>query len=568
MSQSRILLLALLGAAGVFAAILFLAGEDAEPPPREPIAFTPGPVSEAPVSAPVEISRPREVETGVRVLPTTVLWPLEVELDLVRASYLPRSPEGELPGTGRRARMAGNVADAAGEPVRAEIVFAAGANQGRVLLCDASGAFGANDLYPGLAVVEVRGPGIAGARREVVLRQGTEYLLNIGFGRPGAVQGDVIDPDGTGIPDALVTVDGHSVRTNPDGYFFIGGLASDRALLEIRARGFAGLREVVGVTADHTIERGTLVYRLERGASLDLVVTGEVGGRGPAQVVLLPADTRQQRRFPWYLVNPVDVTPGTAVRVDDLPAGPVTVRAFHRGAQAKPVERLITLRTGDPNRVDVELEPAPTLRGTVTLDGLPVANARVRLEAPDRVNATLSYFRTAHWFLESEILPPFPFAVQETLTDGEGVFQLTAWSDVVPSRYLEAWSPDGSAWAGQIVGPDDRQVSLALSREAVGQGALVLELPGRIQPLDVALSINGTPAEPFSVAADRPLRVDRLIAGVWRVRALWYDQVVFEDEALTIEGETTVRRELPEDAVVGQDREAWLRAGRAYPDVQ
>ncbi len=512
------------------------------------------------------IKTPR-VLAATTSFPTHVLWPLEVKLDLVEPSYLPRAEDGAIPGTGRRARIAGNIADEEGKPVRATIEFVAGANQGRVLLCDSTGAFGANDMYPGLAVVEVRGRGVVGSRREVVLRQNTEYLLNIGYGLPGAVQGDVVDAEGNGIPNALVIVDGQATRTSDEGYFYIGGLASDRALLEIEAKGYAGVREVVGITADFTIPRGRLVYRLEKGASIEIALNGEVGASGPAQVILLPADTKQQRRYPWYRLNPIEAMPGGVIRVDDLPLGPVAVRVFHRGALAKPGERVVNARSGILNRVEIDLEPAPTLRGVVTMGGKPVPGARVRLEAPDRVRATLMYFRTAHWFLESEILPPFPFTVQEVEADRRGQFALTSWADLVETRYLEAWSPDRSAWAGVLVGPDAEEIELVLEADDRGSGELVIELPGRTQGLDIQLQINGTPAEPFTLAPDEDLRIDDLLAGIWRVEALWYTDPVVDEEAVAIEDLATLKGTLPEAAITGQTDEEWGRAGREFPAV-
>jgi adenosine kinase len=45
---------------------------------------------------------------------------------------------------------------------------------------------------------------LIGARREVRLRQGKETLLNVPFGRPGALQGKVQDREGAGIQGAYL----------------------------------------------------------------------------------------------------------------------------------------------------------------------------------------------------------------------------------------------------------------------------------------------------------------------------------------------------------------------------
>ena len=514
----------------------------------------------------VIVTKPRELAAATKkVEPTTVLWPLELDLDLLSPSYLPETNEGQHPGAGRRARLIGNIADERGEPVQAKIEFVAGANMGRVLFCGTDGSFGANDLYPGLAIVKVSARGIIGSRRELVLRQNTEYTLNIGYGRPGGVQGEVVDAQGNGIEDAKVLIDGLATRTDAEGYFYLGGLASDRALLEIEAPGYSGVRDVVGITAEFTIPRGRLIYRLERGADLEITLKTDIGAKENAQVVILPSDTKQIRRYPWYLTNPVEMAPGSTVTVRDLPVGAVTVRVFHRGALAMPRERVINLRSGVSNRVEVELQPAPVLRGIVTENGKPVPGARVKLEAPDRVAATLSYFRTAHWFLESEVLPTFPFAVQEVLADGAGAFMFTAWPEASESRYLEAWSLDGQAWGGRFVDPDDSEVNLEIQAIDRGHAELRIDLPDRTQALEIKLTINGTPAESFSIAAGEDLVIDQLLEGIWKLKARWYDEVLLDEPELELDGVRALRSTLPDRAIVGDNREAWERAGRTYP---
>ena len=110
----------------------------------------------------------------------------------------------------------------------------AGANAGRVLHADATGRFGAVDLYPGLSLVEVRGPGTLGSRRELRLRRGQEQLLNIGYGRPGVVFGKVQDSSGAGIAGADVVVDGTRVTTDAEGRFTMDVRSGTVLDLEVR----------------------------------------------------------------------------------------------------------------------------------------------------------------------------------------------------------------------------------------------------------------------------------------------------------------------------------------------
>jgi hypothetical protein len=110
-------------------------------------------------AAPVELTAAPVFES----LDTTVVFPLEVVLEL---KALDGADETQL-RQGARSRLSGMVLDAAGEGRRAEVRFVGGLNQGRVLFCDGLGRFGANDLYPGLALVQLSGGGLPSCLREM-----------------------------------------------------------------------------------------------------------------------------------------------------------------------------------------------------------------------------------------------------------------------------------------------------------------------------------------------------------------------------------------------------------------
>src|SRR5262245_16606585 len=175
-NPTALLGLAAVSAAALLAGVLALLAREGAERGAQPITATEKDLPAPPTAAPVvvELVPPPRVAlaTGNWTEPTSVLWPCRVELDLIQADYLPTAEEVAPIGTGRAARLSGRIAGAAERGIPAEIRFVAGPNAGRVLTCDASGAFGAIDLYPGLDVVEIRGPGIPGARREVRLRQG------------------------------------------------------------------------------------------------------------------------------------------------------------------------------------------------------------------------------------------------------------------------------------------------------------------------------------------------------------------------------------------------------------
>ena len=499
---------------------------------------------------------------------STVLWPLEVELELLRSELLPEIEGGDPIGSGATARLAGRIVDHRGEGVLASVAFAAGPNQGRVLHCDSGGRFGASDLLPGLDVVTVQGPGILGSRREVRLRGGTEALLNIGYGRPATVYGTVLDPEGEPVQGARVSVDGQPAVTDFEGQFYIQAVASGKGLLEIESPEFTTLRSEINVTAGTTYMPGRLEFRLQRPAQIQLSLPDSVGGPGPAQVFVLPSNTDVQRNFPWYRLNPLEVMPGSTLLIEGLPARMVHLRVFREGAVASPRTRAVNLRAGVTHPVEIRLEPADKLIGTVVRNGSPVAGASVRLEAPNRVDATLAFYRKPRYFLETEVMPPIPPAVQEVSTDRLGRFALTAWSDVSPTRYLEARGPEGKTWAARLVGPEDVELVLELQELPSADAELLFHIPRRHQGLPVEVTVKGSPREPFTLPSHESLRVGGLEPGTWRIQAEWYVDPVLLPVVIDVRGTTEMGLELPQEAIDGQDRDRWRRAGREYPEPE
>lgn len=519
-----------------------------------------------------ELVAPERIDLAVEELArSTVLWPLRVELDLLEASYLP-SQAGVVPvGSGATAILKGTIAGRAGASVRAEVSFEAGPNAGRVLQTDEGGAFGATDLYPGLSIVEVRGSGLLGSRREVRLRQDRETLLNIGYGRPGSVTGRVQDTEGEPLEGASVTIDGTRVVTDPEGGFHLSSVAAGQVLVEVELDRYADYQELawVGGGQENQLER--FVFTLREAAELNVAITTDVGGPGPATVILLPgqagqrvnkASAHRNMRFPWHHHNPIEVHPGRPTTIAGLPDEPIRVYVFRPGAQA--VMKAVSLHRGKPTTVKVALKPAKMLVGYVREDGEPVPGATVRLEAPNRVRATLAYFRQPSFYLETAVMPDFPPAVQEVVTDRTGRFVLTAWSEETPTRYLEARGPGGLSWAGRLVGPADDKVDLTLLPLALGSSTLELDFPGRWQGLPIEVVLQGAPTDVQILSPADELRVGGLLAGRWHLRLSW-DGTELLEETFELEEEAQRVVPLPLECIEGQDAEAWRRAGREYP---
>jgi len=570
-AKSTSLLLGLL--ALIVAAAIFVLGPtdtpetgtgDLEPAARQ-IASEPGPAGRD-VS---DVTLARTTVNGSTGAPTSVLWPLVVDLELQERADLPTLAgidPGATLGSGATARLAGRVGLGVDEAAVATIRFIAGPNKGRVLRTDDEGRFGATDLMPGLSMVKIEGPGLVGATREVRLRQRHEALLNIGFGRLGNVQGFVFAGEDEPIENAIVTIDGHSTRTDMEGFFYLPGLASGRTHIEIEKPGFASLREEVAVTASFTTPIDRLKYRLQPGSTLQVLVDGNVGGPGPAEIWLSPGVSNRLSNFPYWKLNPVRAIPGQLTTIRDLPSELIRVQVFRTGARAEPESRNVNLRGTQTQNLTVQLQSTPKVTGVVLREGLPVPGATVRLEAPNQVQAALRHYRQPVQFLESGYHALPPNARQVTTTDERGRFVLNQWTDDTPARYIAAEAPEGAEAALRLIGREDTEISLDLELLAEASGVLRIETSARFQGLPVEWRVNGAPREGFVVDPGEPLIFPGLREGVWRVRASWHaDELADERKVEVTSDGAELQVELPQDAIVGQDREAWIRAGREYP---
>ena len=559
-----LLLLVVLGGVGWLA----LGGEPAPPSVDRGLgpAVGGGPIEPARPATGVEaVSLPGGREGVGTGDPSTVLWPLEVDLVLTAPGDVPTVTGQPTLGSGGNARLTGRVGDRADRGAAATITFLHGANAGRVLTTDAEGRFGATDLYPGLSIVSIEGPGLVGAEREVRLRQRKETLLNIGFGRLGTVQGQVLDTDEEPVFGAEVVIDGHRTQTNEEGYFYLANLASGQTHVEISMPGYATHRERVAIGAGRVVPPDRLKYVLQPGATLKLTVSGAVGS-GPVQVWLAPGTAKQQRGFPYYRLNPIELAPGEVRELVDLPRELLQLRAWRAGAAVLPAQRNVNLRASRDLPLTLELRDAPRTVGVVTADGSPVGGARVVLEAPDQVQAALRHFRQPAMHLESSVLAMPPNARQEVRTNPLGEFTLSGWDDGTPVRYLWAEDAAGDRHALRLVDADAERVDLELGERTYGAGSLTIDVGARYQGLPVTWRLNGQPGEPFELPPGEDLTFDGLRVGTWRVTAGWYADDLLEEEGVEVTEEgAELELVLPEGALNGQDRETWERADRTWP---
>jgi hypothetical protein len=552
-----LLVLALLAVGGFVAALLLWTGSPA--PPSQALRGT---TLRPPLdSGPAEPVREETRSTGGVFQPTaaelpetTVTAPLRLELELVRATGRLAAEGVPQRGSGARARLRGGLFGSDQRGVSGEVVFVAGANAGRVLEVDENGAFGANDLYPGLSIVELRSVGLPGSQREVRLRNDRETQLNVGFGRPATLYGEVIDREGEAIPYATVTIDGQRATTDEEGVFHFPRMTSGQVLAVVQKAGYASYRELLNVSAATTVPIGKIKFMLEPGATLQVTVQQRVGADEDALLYIEPDHDLQapgalfQRKYPWHLLNPVSVPPGGTATIEDLPAQRVRLRLFHAGAAAKPAVQSVNLSSGAPAHATFELQPARMLRGRVLEGGDPVRGALVRLEVPDQAAATAKVLGAPLAILESSVRPNLPPAVQTTYTDGRGEFVFSAAEDIAPVRYLTARGPRDEGWAGRVVRPGETQVELTLEDRPEPTASLRLETLPRTQPLPLDVRVDGAPRDLPLLPVGEQLVLDSIPPGVWRVHARWRDQQLLEPTDIEIEEQTELFIPLPDEA--------------------
>jgi len=538
-------LLALLALGGLCTSAWWLLGRS------KPVLPRPVEVQNTEAHAPPENGRkpPDKLENTqpVEQRPTAAGFPIEVDLELVLADQ-PTDTKGATPlGSAATARLKGSVISGVNTPVGAEVRFEAGPNQGRVLQCDATGRFGATNLYPGRAVLRVSGDGIPGSRRVVLLRQKTETELNIGYGRLTEITGEVSSRDQNPLAGAKVSFDGQESTTDEAGLFHFDGVASGQALVVVELPGYASIQEELTVPAGKKIEKGQLKYVLERGGRLVLDIPGGARSDVEALCYILPdVAPGTQRSYPWFLVNPVRIWPGGSTTVNDLPAGSFTLRVFLPGALAKPATKSARLDIGGEAQVTLGLEPGPRLHGLVRLNGTPVQHAEVSLEAADRLGATLTAFGASNeFFVETEIMPDAPPAFQRAFSDAAGNYELSSWESVARERYLVARYDNGRQVASVFLKGGESEVNLDLHSSGGGDGLLRIVLGERQKDLPVRVTINGEPRPPETLPAGQDLRVGELNRGRWKLSLRYNGATLAAGKEVEVGVETALPIELP-----------------------
>lgn len=540
---------------------LVRASPDAKPEAPSPVPVRESTEAAAPETGPSR-KTPLEAAVPEAAAATTVVFPLKVELELLASAVRPKS-EGVAPiGSDATARLVGSVHGADGKGIAAEVQFVAGPNSDRRLVASREGAFGANDLYPGLCVVRITAAACVGSQREILLRKDRETQLNVGYGRPGFVAGAVQDAGGAPIQDAKVTVDGQETKTNEKGEFVFPEVASGETIAIAEKAGLAASQQKIVVVAGEAVDKGKLVFVLRPGARLSVTIGDRINVENEAQLFLLPETPGAQRDYPWYRLNPVSIYPGGTKVIEDLPAQKIVLRLFHAGATAAPPTRSVVLRELATETVELHLVAAPIVGGRVTDAGRPAQGAEVVLESPSRSQAALAVLGETNYLdLEREVFPDFPTAVQRAKTNAAGEYVLDNSEGVSRTRYLHATSSDGKRTAWRVLRGGETRVDLALE-PARGDGQLIVQMAGRTQGLPVEVTVDAAPRDPQILPPGRDLHIAGLAPGTWKFSAKWNGDTIFDGMLVDLKEETTLSLTLPEGAITGQDADTRRRSGK------
>ena len=573
-----VLVLVLLGA--LLAGVWVAAGGGPEEPEPAPTALTPDRLPAVALPQPVgpaaDLEAPRAATVGEGEPEGIALpHPLEVELTLLAPAGIEVPADWPAPGSGANARFSGVITGPDAQGLQARLEFEHGTNAPRVIETDSSGRFGANDLWPGVAVVRVTTSTGLVARREVLLRSLAEARLGLSFAAPAVVLGRVEDLFGEPISSAEVEIDGNRAFTDVDGNFSIRKVASGlRIVGTARASGYAAQRELLSLERGSVVEEGRLTFRLPKGTSLDVVVPQAIGAREPVQVLVFAASgatARGQSRFPWEWLMPLEVPAGGRLHLEDLPPETVTLVPFHSGAVAVPSQQNCKLDAGRENVATIRLEPGASIRGRLVREGAPVSGAVVRLEAPDRSNATTRALGRRPMFHQEAIFPHVHAARQEVRTPSSGKFVLSAYPVAGTRLYLEAETPDGRFVARARVeagpaGVDLGDLELLPRAEDDASGVLTLELAPRLRGVDVDVRVQGAPRDRVRIRPGEDHAIEGLAPGLWRVDARYRDQRLASGKQARIgEGaEGSLRLPVPAAATVAPTREE-LGLGRTGP---
>jgi protocatechuate 3,4-dioxygenase beta subunit len=284
--------------------------------------------------------------------------------------------EAELP---IRGRVTGE--DKAGIPEAVVRVSSKGEHQSVSARTDDQGEYELRGVAPGEFALTFEASGFLSEKRTLDTRQSArlDVTLRRGLSLTGVVVGD-----GAAVPSARVSAASSMAgaqyahaNTDERGRFKLEGLVPGRYTVSASAEG-KGKGKLEDVDPESS---GPLRLVLER--SRRAVLTGKVvglpaAGEQPLMVMVMARNDEEEPDDATALVEAA----GT-FRLDDAPAGRVTVRAEASTGESSRQSRSVELTLAPGAEAEVVLEfPEGVVSGQVTRDGRPVAGMQVSFSAP------------------------------------------------------------------------------------------------------------------------------------------------------------------------------------------
>jgi hypothetical protein len=284
---------------------------------------------------------------------------------------------------------------------------------------------------------------------ELLHRRTRTFELDLGFF--GEVSGQVIDEQDRPLGGVEVSLDGTATTCDRTGTFRLTRRASGDPLLLIQKPGYVPHRERLPLSNPQLAAHyppDSLKIVLQKGCTLRLEA-GALPGAGEDMLVYLfptkgqPLSTARlpQPTYPWHLLNPVRLQPGTTRLLQDLPAVKLEAFAHHRRGKSKPAFAWLT--PDQTGTLRLEMEPVPTLEGKVTQNGKPLSNVHIELSFENPIRATHIALGQASSFYRAQPIEIVPAAHQTTQTSRNGSFLLGDWSRIPGQRFLTVSSAEG-----------------------------------------------------------------------------------------------------------------------------
>ncbi|MCH9683079.1 MAG: carboxypeptidase-like regulatory domain-containing protein [Deltaproteobacteria bacterium] len=352
--------------------------------------------------------------------------------------------------------------------------------------------------------VRVSHPEFATAVLPLVLTDQARSLdLSVALDRGGAVDGMVVAPDGSAVPDATVRVlaPGFEAQsawlpaatTDQDGRFSFPAITSGRYAFTASAHGYADESSaVVSVTTGGRVELPAI--ELSSGQTLDGQVLDEneqgVGG-ALVRVALAGAGLSASRQ--WQVYSDA----AGRFSVQGLPPQAIEVVAMH-GVQRSESIALDLAGDSPPAEIELALVVDGVIAGAVVdTEGEPVASARVvAIPAIEGRRGSIASYRLA--------------GDLEAIADAQGQFEFSA---LRPGRYVLRASPPGRSrdaalqQAGQAEVTGTRDARLVTSGGGTIRGVVVDEDGVAVRSLRVRVDtavarVKATPGGQFVADVD------------------------------------------------------------------